>query len=258
MNRSDDGEVEWPEQLRQTFLEGVAAAPVEIRGAWARYMSETVLDGMWARSALTRRDRSLITVAALAALRCPAELRTQLRVAVLNGISATLLGEVIMQVGGYAGLGIASEAMASLAEVLDADRPDRHDPPAPEIGADADRLTRGRAMLATLRPDLANSPMPPPHPFAPDWSRWLAETAFGDLWSRPGLTLIERERVTLAVLISLGRHAEIRSHVGIASNLGIPPDELGEEIMHLAVYAGFPGAVDAMRIAAEVLDRRDT
>jgi 4-carboxymuconolactone decarboxylase len=258
VTRSDDPTREWSDEVRYSFLQGVDRAPAEIRQAWAKYMSETVLDGMWARPVLSRRDRSLITVAALAALRCPTALNTQLEVALQSGVSAETLGEVILQVGGYAGLGIAEEAMVALTTVLGRDGSEHNDGPEPEGVYPGDRFARGREILATLRPDLADRPGPPPHPFAPEWSGWLTETAFGDLWSRSGLTLIERERVTLAVVIALGRETEVRSHLGIASNLGISPNELGEEIMHLAVYAGFPAAVDAMRLAADVLSRNDT
>jgi len=167
----------------------------------------------------------------------------------------------MLQVAGYAGLAVGLEGMHALREVFDAES--APEPETPEAGAadgardvPEDRFERGRAILAILRPERAQAPPPARDEVAPDWRTWLIGTAFGDLWARPGLTLVERERITMAVLIVLSHEAELRSHVTIASNLGIPPTEIGEQIMHLAFYVGFPTAVAAIRVASQVLRDR--
>jgi 4-carboxymuconolactone decarboxylase len=199
----------------------------------------------------------LITVGALTTLRCPTELRSQLRIALHHGLSRRELCEAMLQVGGYAGLAVGLEGMRILADVFagagpeDAGGSEPALPPEYEDGQD--RLARGRAVLEKLRPDIPQSApgVAGPQSFAPDWGTWLVETAFGELWSRPGLTLQERERVTLAVLIVLSHDQELSAHFKISANVGIPLVEIGETIMHLAVYAGFPTAVKAIRIASE-------
>jgi 4-carboxymuconolactone decarboxylase len=246
------------ERSRQIFLESVAAVPIEIQDDWARLVNGTIVDGMWARPALPGRLRSLITIAALATLRCPEVLKTQIRVGRGHGLSRRVLCEVMLQVGGYAGFGVGQEGMLALKQVFD-EEPNVEREDVPVVTGDGplpdeDRLARGTAILAILRPDRAGLPPPPPTPFAPDWRTWLVETAFGDLWARSHLSLIDRERVTLAVLIALSREEELRSHVQIALNIGIPPLEIGEQIMHLAIYVGFPTAVAAIRIAGDVLE----
>jgi 4-carboxymuconolactone decarboxylase len=125
-------------------------------------------------------------------------------------------------------------------------------------GGEEELLARGRAMLTSLNPAITVPPTSTGDYLAPDWLDWLIATAFGELWSRPNLTLQERERITLSVLVVLVRDRELASHVAIASNLGISPIEIGETIMHLAVYAGFPAAVEGMRVAHQVLDQRAT
>jgi alkylhydroperoxidase/carboxymuconolactone decarboxylase family protein YurZ len=246
------------DRSRQIFLESIAAAPVEIQDDWACLVNRTIVDGIWARPILPDGLRSLITIAALATLRCSEALKTQIRVGRGQGLSRRVLCEVMLQVGGYAGFGVGQEGMHALKQVFDEEpNVEREDAPvATNEGRppDGDRLARGTAILAILRPDRAGLPPPPPKPFAPDWRTWLVETAFGDLWARPHLSLIDRERVTLAVLIALSREEELRSHVQIARNVGIPPLEIGEEILHLAIYVGFPTAVAAIRIAGEVLE----
>jgi 4-carboxymuconolactone decarboxylase len=240
------------EVLRRGLLDGTGRVPPD----WAAYLEEAVLRGVWARPALTPRQRSLITVAALATLRCPAMLKTQARAAFAFGVTAAELREVLLQVSGYAGLGIGLEALDALQSVLGA--------PATADGRDAAAAatsqTRGEEILLGLRPDLDGRLFDVPddappgwRDWLPAWQIWLLRTAFGGLYARPGLTVDERERVTLAVIIALGHEAELRQHVRICRNLAIPPAEIGEEIMHLAVYAGFPAAVKAIRITGEVL-----
>lgn len=225
--------------------------PSAIRDDWLRYLEVTVLD-MWRRPTLTPRDRSFATVAAVATLRCDDELRTQALLALDHGISEAELCETMLQVSGYAGLAVGVAGMRVLRHVLDG--PVADDPWVPadvDYTATDDSLERARAVMETLWPD-RSGPAPPPPEIAPDWRVWLRRTAFGELWARPGLSLAERERITLAVVAALGRVDHLRSHVLSAANLGVPPEQIGEQLMHLAVYIGFP-AVDAIAAAEAVL-----
>ena len=88
---------------------------------------------------------------------------------------------------------------------------------------------------------------------APDFYRYVAETAFGMIWSRPGLALRDRSLVTVGQLAALGKTEELKAHLRGALNLGITREELVEVLMQTAVYAGVPAANDALKAAAEVL-----
>ena len=87
---------------------------------------------------------------------------------------------------------------------------------------------------------------------APEFYSWVAETAFGKIWSRPALPIRDRSLITVAMLAALGRTGELRGHLAGALNLGIPQEELVEVLMQVAVYAGVPAANDALTVAAEV------
>jgi 4-carboxymuconolactone decarboxylase len=87
------------------------------------------------------------------------------------------------------------------------------------------------------------------HPF----QDFITRYAWGDIWSRDGLDRRTRSCVTLAVLTALGREAEIAMHVRAARRNGLSPDEIGEVLLHTAVYAGVPAANAAFAIAQEVL-----
>jgi 4-carboxymuconolactone decarboxylase len=231
-------------------------APDEIRADWARLIVE--LYGMvWARPGLTLRTRSLVTVAALTALHRAEELRIHTVAALRNGVSRRELCEAVMHVAGYAGVPAGVEGMRVLREAFAA-HPELN-PPAPSVPASQpvpDTLEglyeRG---MAFRREHFGQTSRPPdiaPDEIAEDWWKFLTGTAFGALWPRPGLSLHDHSRVTLATLQVLHLPEEFRLHVARALRLGIPRGELCEQILHLALYGGFPTAVEAMRLAREV------
>jgi 4-carboxymuconolactone decarboxylase len=236
----------------------VNAVASDVREHWDEFYAHSRVDEMWARPGLTPRNRSLVTVAALAALNCPLELETQMRDALANDITIRTLCEVIVQASGYAGTALAREAIAVLDHVSEGAEPsqwsDAETSPVPPDNSDrGDLQARTRAILDVLLPERIGMPPAPSYEFAPDWRIWMTECCFGYLWDRPYLTLQERSRVTMAVLTVTGQHVLLRSHMGVACNLGIPYAEIGEQIMHLAIYGGYSAAVVAMQIAEEVI-----
>lgn len=81
-----------------------------------------------------------------------------------------------------------------------------------------------------------------------DLGRYIVEFAFGDVYSRPGLSLRDRELITVAMLAAMGaREPQLDVHLQGALNVGISFDELQEVMIHLAPYAGFPAAINGMR-----------
>jgi 4-carboxymuconolactone decarboxylase len=81
------------------------------------------------------------------------------------------------------------------------------------------------------------------------------EIVFGRVYSRPGLTLPERAMCTVAALTVLREPVQLRAHIGGALNAGVTPEQLEEVITQMAVYAGFPAALNAMLVLDEALDR---
>jgi 4-carboxymuconolactone decarboxylase len=79
------------------------------------------------------------------------------------------------------------------------------------------------------------------------------EVCFGRTWSRPGLSRKMRSILNVTMLVALNRPNQLRSHVEGAYKNGVSVEELQEIILHCAVYAGLPAAVDGFRIAEEVL-----
>jgi len=93
---------------------------------------------------------------------------------------------------------------------------------------------------------------------APDFARYLIEFPFGDIYSRPGLDLKSREIAVVAALTALGNAApQLKVHVNGALNVGCTRQEVVEVIMQMAVYAGFPAALNSLFAAKEVFRERD-
>ena len=93
---------------------------------------------------------------------------------------------------------------------------------------------------------------------APDFARYLIEFPFGDIYSRPGLDLKSREIAAVAALTALGNAApQLKVHINGALNVGCTRQEVVEIIMQMAIYAGFPAALNALFAAKEIFKERD-
>jgi alkylhydroperoxidase/carboxymuconolactone decarboxylase family protein YurZ len=89
-----------------------------------------------------------------------------------------------------------------------------------------------------------------------DWADW-AQRFGGEVWARPGLTPAQRSIATLSILSVLREEGPLRVHVEAGLANGLSRREIGEVLMHSAVYGGVPQALRSMRIAREVFDRLD-
>lgn len=91
---------------------------------------------------------------------------------------------------------------------------------------------------------------------APDFARYLIEFPFGDIYSREGLDLRSREIATIAALTAMGNAApQLKVHIEAGLNVGLSREEIVETIMQMAVYAGFPAALNGLFAAKEVFAR---
>jgi 4-carboxymuconolactone decarboxylase len=87
----------------------------------------------------------------------------------------------------------------------------------------------------------------------PDLGRYIVEFGFGDVYSRPGLTLQQRELATVAALTALGTAGpQLKVHLAAALNVGLSRTEIVETIVQMSLYAGFPAALNGLFAAKEV------
>nr|WP_294896015.1 carboxymuconolactone decarboxylase family protein [uncultured Pedobacter sp.] len=93
---------------------------------------------------------------------------------------------------------------------------------------------------------------------SPDLGRYIIEYSFGDIYSRDGLGLKEKEIAVVAALTAMGNaQPQLKVHINGALNTGSSINEVKEVILQMSVYSGFPGCVNAMNALKEVLVERE-
>jgi 3-oxoadipate enol-lactonase/4-carboxymuconolactone decarboxylase len=83
------------------------------------------------------------------------------------------------------------------------------------------------------------------------FQHFITRTAWGSVWTRPGLDRRTRSLLTIAMMASLGHHEELKLHIRASPNTGATPEDIAEVLMQVAVYGGIPAANSAFRIAKE-------
>ena len=122
-----------------------------------------------------------------------------------------------------------------------------------------DRYERGWEKLKEIDGEAGERVIDSLRDIAPDFARYLIEFPFGDIYSRPALDLKSREIAVVAALTALGNAApQLRVHIHGALNVGCTRQEVVETIMQMAVYAGFPAALNGLFAAKEVFQERDS
>jgi 4-carboxymuconolactone decarboxylase len=91
---------------------------------------------------------------------------------------------------------------------------------------------------------------------APKMAELSANVLFGDVWERPELSKRDRSLITVSVLTALYRTGQLPGHLNRALDNGLTKEEIGEAITHVAFYAGWPTAANAVQIAKDVFDSR--
>lgn len=88
--------------------------------------------------------------------------------------------------------------------------------------------------------------------FDKDFQDYITSTAWGAVWSRPGLTKRERSLITIALMVALKHEGELELHLNASKNTGASIEDIKEVLLHTAVYAGVPAVNHAMKIAKKV------
>lgn len=119
---------------------------------------------------------------------------------------------------------------------------------------DNERYVRGLAKLKEIDGQAGQNVIESLRDIAPDFARLLIEFPFGDIYSRPGLNLKMRELAVVAALTALGNATpQLKIHIHAALNVGCTKEEVIEVIIQMAVYAGFPAALNGLFAAKEVI-----
>ena len=120
--------------------------------------------------------------------------------------------------------------------------------------SDDEGMATRRAVLGDEYVDRATSGA---SDFAQPFQAFITRMAWGEVWSRPGLDRRMRSALTLALLTAGGHHDELSLHIRAAVRNGLSRDEIGEVLLHSAVYAGVPAANSAFKVAERTFAELD-
>jgi 4-carboxymuconolactone decarboxylase len=118
---------------------------------------------------------------------------------------------------------------------------------------DESRYERGRERLRQIHGDRSLETVES----LGDLGRLVVEVAYGDVYSRPGLSLRDRQIAAVAALVATGRSSQLPVHLRSSLRAGLSADELREIIIQTATIAGFPPAMNAMSQLKTVLGERE-
>ena len=88
--------------------------------------------------------------------------------------------------------------------------------------------------------------------FDSDFQEYITNSAWGAVWSRPGLTKRERSLIVIALMTALGHEEELALHLRATQNTGATKEDVKEVLLQTAVYAGVPAANRAFKIAKQI------
>ena len=206
------------------------------------------LADLWKRPDLNRRDRSIVTLAALIARNQTIELPFYLTAALDNGVTPREISEIITQLAFYSGWANAVSAAAIAKDVFVQQKispdqiSDASAPPLPlDEAGEADRAARVGGQFGSVAPGLV---------------QYTTDVLFRDLWLRPGFAPRDRSLVTVSALIATGQVAQMPYHLNRAMDNGLTKAQAGEVISHLAFYVGWPNAFSALPVAKDVFEKR--
>jgi 4-carboxymuconolactone decarboxylase len=121
-----------------------------------------------------------------------------------------------------------------------------------------DRQSKGmevrRAVLGNAHVDRAEAKR---NDFNGEFQDLITRHAWGEIWTRPGLTRHTRSLLTIGLMVALNRSEEFKLHVRAAFNNGVTRDEIKEVLLQCAIYAGIPAANSAFHMAEEVFAEKD-
>src|SRR5437588_5493460 len=213
-----------------------------------KYTQDRLLGDVWKRPGLSRRDRSVVTLAALIGRNETIALSDHLKLALDHGVKPAEISEIITHLAFYSGWANAMAAVVVTKDVF-AERnigPDQLPAASPALlplneAAEADRAKRVSDQFGAMFPGIV---------------QYTTDVLFRDLWLRPDLAPRDRSLVTVSALIASGQVAQISYHLNRAMDNGLTAAQAGEVITHLAFYVGWPNAFTALPVAKEVFEKR--
>jgi 4-carboxymuconolactone decarboxylase len=220
----------------------------KVSPALEAYSNKALFGTVWRGEELSKRDRALVTFAALMTRHETDNLGDHAALALDAGVTPAEISETITHLAFYTGWGNATAAAEAVAPIFEERGVNAEDLPA----ADPELLPLNEAAEAA-RQETVSGNFGNVSPGVVDNTEQLL---FLDLWLRPALQSRDRSLVTVAALIAAGQPDQMTFHLNRAMDNGLTQEEAGAVLSHLAFYAGWPKIFSAMPVAKEVFEAR--
>ena len=216
--------------------------------ALAAYTEDKLLGELWNRPNLSRRDRSVVTLAALIARNQTVQMSDYIDRALDNSVTPSEISEIITHLAFYSGWENAMSAVVIAKAVFHRRGINMQTLPPVSV----DRLP----LNETAEKQRASSAEKNFGAVAPGVVQYTTDLLFHDLWLRPALTPRDRSLVTVSALIASGQVVQVTYHLSRAMDNGLTQAQASEVLTHLAFYAGWPNVFSALPVAKDVFDKR--
>ena len=218
------------------------------------FTGESIFGSVWARPGLDIRYRMLATLSVLTSLQRLAQFQTYVHSALNMGLGAEEIQEVPIHCSIYAGFPSAVNSLELVHEAFRERGVEVPQTEVPEVSLE-EMEQRGRELREQLmgtqdRGGYANALTD----LAPDMRVLTLQFGFGEIFFRPGLDLKSRVVCSTAALTALRADSQLRNFLQAGPRVGLSKEEVVEVLMQTGGYAGYPAALNAISIAAQVWD----
>ncbi|WP_312061839.1 carboxymuconolactone decarboxylase family protein [Pantoea septica] len=225
------------------------AAVTIVAPAMAAYAERFIEKDLWNRPELSRRDRSLVTIAALISRNDSVELPRYLNMALDNGVKPAEIAETITHLAFYAGWPNATSAVLVTRDVF----AQRHINTASLPDENVDFLPLDKE-TENKRATMVESNF---GKVSPGVVKYTTDALFLDLWLRPGLAPRDRSLVTVSALVTSGQVAQVSYHLNRAMDNGLTRTQASEVLTQLTFVAGWPNIFSALPVFKVVFEDRN-
>ncbi|NWA25544.1 carboxymuconolactone decarboxylase family protein [Pseudomonas gingeri] len=216
--------------------------------ALRQFTEQAIHGALWARTELSARDRSIVTLALVIARNQAVQLTPALEAALSNGVQAAEISEMITHLAFYAGWGNAMAAVLPTKAVFERNGIDLSGlPPAQDASLPLDEESEAKRATAVA----GNF-----GEVAPGVVQNTTDYLFRNLWLRPALAPRDRSLITVTALVGAGQVAQIPYHLNRAMDNGLTQAQAAEVLTQLAFHAGWPNVFSAMPVFKDVFESR--
>jgi putative intracellular protease/amidase/alkylhydroperoxidase/carboxymuconolactone decarboxylase family protein YurZ len=234
-----------PRRSAVTPEELMSVAPV-----LAHYTASKIVQDLWQRPGLSRKDRYIATIATLVARDQTTGMLHYFNKAIDDGVAPREVSELVTHVAFYAGWPNALSAVATLKDIYlqRGIGPDQLPDPSPQLLPLADAVPDEAIRVGFIEQNIK--------PVSPALQHYTDELLYHEVWLRPGLAPRDRNLATITALMATSQLAFLPLYLGRAVRKGVTREQVSELLAHVAFYAGWPVAISAAGVVKQFFDGR--